>query len=108
MAAPHGATAQDSEYLRLKWWHPLAASAGVAVLFLADQPVHDYVQDHQSREQDDLANIAKRFHDSRVFLVAGTGTMAVGLLARELTVAQTGLQILASYGLASGMMIATK
>jgi membrane-associated phospholipid phosphatase len=43
-----------------------------------------------------------------VTLVAATGAMGLGLLTRQMTVAQTGLQILVSYGLASGMMIATK
>ena len=100
--------AQEPEYVRLQWWHPFVASAGVAALFLLDEPVHDYVQDHRSASLDDVADVAVRFHDPTVFIVSSSGAMALGLVLREPVVAQTGLQILASYALASGMMIGTK
>ncbi len=105
---PRGVAAQDRGYTALRWWHPVVASAGLALTFLIDQPVHDYMQEHQDSTLTDIADVAKRFHEPEVTIVAGTGAMGLGLLFRQWTVAQTGLQILASYGLASGMMIATK
>ena len=105
---PRWAAAQDRGYTALRWWHPVVASAGLALTFLIDQPVHDYMQEHQDSTLTDIADVAKRFHEPEVTIVAGTGAMGLGLLFRQWTVAQTGLQILASYGLASGMMIATK
>ena len=100
--------AQEPEYVRLQWWHPFVASAGVAALFLIDEPVHDYVQGHRSASLDDVADVAVRFHDPTVFIISSSGAMALGLVLREPVVAQTGLQILVSYALASGMMIGTK
>jgi membrane-associated phospholipid phosphatase len=108
LLVPRPAAAQDRGYTRLMWWHPLVASAGIALTFLLDQPVHDFWQDHQDSTLNDVADVAKRFHEPEVTIVAGTGAMGLGLLFRQWTVAQTGLQILTSYGLASGMMIATK
>ncbi len=108
LGAPPSLAAQERGYVSLKWWHPLVASASITALFLIDEPVRDYVQDHRSETLDDVADFATHFHEPEVFLVAGVGTMSVGLLARELTVAETGLQILAAYGLSSAMMIGTK
>lgn len=105
---PRALAAQDRDFMTLKWWHPLVASAGMAATFLLDQPVHDFVQDNTTSAQDDLANVAKRFHEPVVTVAAATGGMALGLVFRQMTIAQTGLQILAAYGLTSGMMIATK
>jgi len=95
-------------YHAIAWWEPIVVAAGIAATFLLDQPIHDYVQDHQSATLDDVAKVAGYFHEPEVTLVAATGAMGLGLLARQMTVAQTGLQILASYGLASGMMLTTK
>jgi membrane-associated phospholipid phosphatase len=106
--APRVLSAQDRDYLNLQWWHPLVASAGVAATFLLDQPIHDFVQGNTTSAQDDIANVAKKFHEPVVTLAAATGGMAVGLVFGQMTVAQTGVQILAAYGLTSGMMIATK
>jgi membrane-associated phospholipid phosphatase len=105
---PTPAAGQDPDSVNLQWWHPLVASAGIATLFLIDEPVRDYVQDHRSASLDDVGQVAAKFHEPEVFIVSGTGAMALGLLIREPKVAQTGLQILASYGLASGVMIGTK
>jgi membrane-associated phospholipid phosphatase len=107
-AAPAGLRAQTRDYRNLRWWHPLAATAGVAALFLVDEPVRDYVQDHRSASLDDMGDVAVTFHDPKVFIVSGTGAMALGLLVRSPRVAEAGLQILASYGLVSGMMIGAK
>ncbi len=108
LLAPRALAAQERDYLNLQWWHPLVASAGIAATFLLDQPIHDFVQGNTTSGQDDIANVAKRFHEPVVTLTAATGGMAVGLLFHQMTVAQTGLQILGAYGLTSGMMIATK
>ncbi len=105
---PEAARAQDDDYFSLKWWHPLAASAGIALLFTVDKPIDDFWQDNQSETLDDISNVAKKFKEPEVWIVAAPGAMALGLVLDEPVVAQTGLQILASYGLSSGMMIATK
>jgi hypothetical protein len=98
----------DEEFLRLRWWHPFAAGAGIAAIFLVDEPVQEFMQDHQSGFQDDVADVAKQFHKPNVFLVAGAGSMALGLVAREPKLAEAGVQIVTAYGLSSGMMLATK
>lgn len=105
--------AQDAEadtdvYVTIRWWHPLAAGGAVAALFLLDEPVQEFLQDHQSPFQSDLADIAKEFHAPEVFLVGSVGAMSLGLVTHEYGLAETGVQILASYGLSSGMMITTK
>lgn len=98
----------DEEYLRLQWWHPLAASAGVAALFLIDEPVQEFMQRNQSDSADDVATFATRFHHKDVFLVSSGAAMSLGLAFRKPEVAEAGVQILAAYALSSGMMIATK
>jgi membrane-associated phospholipid phosphatase len=99
---------EKESYLALQWWHPLAASAGIATLFLIDEPVQELMQRNQTDELDDIANVAKRFHHKDVFLVSSGMAMSLGLAFRQPKVAETGVQILAAYGLSSGMMIATK
>jgi membrane-associated phospholipid phosphatase len=108
LAAQHPQAAEQREHVALKWWHPLVASAGITALFLIDEPVRDFVQDHRSAALDDVADVGSHFHEPNIFLVSGVGAMSVGLLAREPKVAQTGLQIIAAYGLSSAMMIGTK
>jgi membrane-associated phospholipid phosphatase len=108
VAAPIRLAAQDRGYLSLKWWHPLVASAGIAATYLLDQPVHDYWVDHQSATGTDIADVAKTFHEAEGTLAISGALMAGGLILREMKVAQTGMQVLVSYGLVSGMMIATK
>lgn len=107
--APRAAPAQQEEqYFALQWWHPLAAGAGIALLFTVDKPIHEFWQNHQSETLDDIANVAKKFKEPVVFAVSSVGAMSLGLMIGEPVVAQTGLQILGAYGVASGMMIATK
>ena len=100
--------AEDEEFLRLRWWHPLAAGAGIATLFLVDEPIQEFMQDNQSGFQDDVADVVEEFHEPNVFLVASAGSMALGLVAREPAISEFGVQAAAAYGLSSGMMIATK
>jgi membrane-associated phospholipid phosphatase len=105
---PGLAAGQDRDYLSLKWWHPLVASAGIAATFLLDQPAHDYMRDHQGATATDVADVAKTFHEAEGTLAISGAAMAVGLAARNMKIAQTGVQVLTSYALTSGMMIATK
>lgn len=107
LAAARQPTAEE-EFLRLQWWHPFVAGAGIAAVFLVDEPVQEFMQDHQSGFQDDVADVAKEFHKPNVFLVAGAGSMVLGLVAREPELAEAGVQIVTAYGLSSGMMLATK
>lgn len=107
-ATAQEADANSDDHLSIRWWHPLAAGGAVAALFLLDEPVQEFLQDHQSPFQSDLADIAKEFHAPEVFLVGSVGAMSLGLVTHEYELAETGVQILASYGLSSGMMIATK
>ncbi|MGD8496876.1 MAG: phosphatase PAP2 family protein [Gemmatimonadales bacterium] len=109
-AAPLAAqeTVEEEEYATIRWWHPLAAGGAIATLFLLDEPVQEFMQDNQTDFQSDLADIAKEFHAPEVFLVGSVGAMSLGLVAHEYGLAETGVQILASYGLSSGMMITTK
>ncbi|MDH3208332.1 MAG: phosphatase PAP2 family protein, partial [Gemmatimonadota bacterium] len=99
---------QSDPALNLQWWHPLVAGAGAASLFLIDEPVRDYIQDHRSDGLDDLADVTRRFKDKEVFWISGGGALALGLIARQPKVAATGAQIFAAYGLSTSMMIATK
>jgi len=86
----------------------VAAGAGVALLFTLDGPVRDLVQDHRSGGLDDLAAVAKTFHKPEVTLAAGGGVFAAGLVLENRKVAMTGVQIVVSYGLATGLMRGTK
>ena len=98
----------EEDYVSLQWWHPLAASAGIALLFTLDQPIHDFWQNHQTETLDDIANVTKKFKEPVIFAVSSVGAMSLGLMIDNPKLAQTGLQIFGAYGLSSGMMIATK
>jgi membrane-associated phospholipid phosphatase len=108
-AAPNQpAQGNERSYHAIIWWEPLAVSAGIAATFLVDQPIHDYSQAHKDSTKDDIAKVAGYFHEPQVTLVAAAGALGLGAVTRDMKAAQTGFQILVSYGLASGMMIATK
>ncbi len=49
--------------MNLEWWHPFAAGAGVATLFLIDEPVRDFLQDHRSDGLNDLGDVTTHFMD---------------------------------------------
>lgn len=99
---------QDDPPLNLQWWHPVAAGAGVAAVFLIDEPVRDFLQDHRGDGLDDLADVTRRFKDRELFWISGGGAILLGAIAREPKVTVTGAQIFAAYGLSSMMMIGTK
>lgn len=105
---PSELASQDSEYAAIKWWHPVVATLGTAALFTLDKPIQEFLQDNRSEALQEISDVAKKFKEPEVFMVAGPGAMALGLMLDEPTVAQTGLQIVAAYGLSSGAMIATK
>ena len=96
------------EPLNLQWWHPVAAGAGVATLFLIDEPVRDAIQNNRSETLNDVADVTKRFKDQEVFFITGGGAIALGLIAQQPKVTVTGMHILAAYALSSGLMIGTK
>ncbi len=98
----------EEDYRSLKWWHLLAASAGIALLFTLDKPIHDFWQDNQSETLDDVANFTKKFKEPVIFAVSSVGAMSLGLMIDDPKLAQTGLQIFGAYALSSGMMITTK
>ena len=112
LAAPAAASAQESpaedDYFSIQWWHPLAAGGVVATLFLVDEPIQEFWQDHQGEFGDDLAEVAAEFHAPEVFVATSVGAMSLGLVLHDSWLAETGVQILAAYGLSSGMMITTK
>ncbi len=96
------------EPMAIQWWHPLAAGAGVATLFLVDEPLRDALQNNRSSSLDDVAQVTKRFKEREVFLVASGGAIALGLIARQPKVTATGAHIITAYALSSGLMIGTK
>jgi membrane-associated phospholipid phosphatase len=98
----------DEEFVRLQWWHAAVASAGIGALFLVDESVQEYLQRNQTTTKDDIADVARTFHHKDVFLVFSGAAMSLGLAFHQMEMAEAGAQILAAYGLSSGMMIATK
>lgn len=92
----------------LSWWHPIAAAGGVGLLFAVDEPIRDWVQDHQGSTRDDIADFAKDFKDPKIFAVSSLGTTALGLLLREPKVTVTGMHIATAYGLAGGLNFTAK
>ena len=106
-APPIAAQTADTP-MNIEWWHPLAAGAGVATLFLIDEPVRDFIQDNRSEGLDDIADVTKRFKDGEIYYISSAGAFVLGLATRRPKIAATGVHILAAYGLSSGMMIATK
>jgi len=100
-------TASSSEPLNLEWWHPFAAGAGVATLMLLDEPVRDLIQPADD-SLDGLADFAARFKDPEVFYISSAGAVLLGLATGDRKVTATGVHIMAAYGLAGWMSIATK
>lgn len=108
-ATTGGLEAQErQEATAIQWWHPLAVAGGTAALFLIDEPVRDFLQDHRSDGLDDLADVPRRFKDPEVFWYGAAGTAALGLVLGEPKIAATGVHIIAGYGVSSWMMIGTK
>jgi membrane-associated phospholipid phosphatase len=103
-----GAPVRRAAATNIQWWHPLAAGAGVATLFLFDEPIRDKIQGGQGDFRDDLAEFTKDFKDPRIFYVTSAGAVAVGLVTRQPKVTATGVHVIGSYGLAAGINLATK
>jgi membrane-associated phospholipid phosphatase len=108
LTLPGRGSAQDRDYASLRWWHPVVASAGVITLFLVDEPVQAWVQDHRSGTFSDVADVANEFTNPEVVAVAGGSALVAGVLVGKPAIIRTGMQVFAAYGLASGAMIATK
>lgn len=110
MAPAHGQLApqQREPAMNLEWWHPFAAGAGIATLFLIDEPVRDAIQSRQGDFRDDLAEFAKDFKDPRIFYATSAGAVAIGLIAGEPKITVTGVHVIGAYGLAAGANIVTK
>ena len=94
--------------MNLEWWHPFAAGAGVATLFLVDEPIRDFLQDHRSDGLNDLGDVTTHFMDPEVFWISGGSAIALGLITQEPKLTATGAHILAAYGISAWMMIGTK
>jgi len=105
---PAALSAQDRDYRNLQWWHPIVASGGIAALFLIDKPVRNFIQDNRSATLDDIASVAVKFHEAEVPLVTGAGALVLGLATGDRKIAQTGIQVLGSFGLVSAAVIGTK
>ena len=102
-------SAQEAdEPLSLRWWHPLAAGAGVAALMIVDEPLRDAIQDGRSESLDDMADVMAHFKDREVFFAASGGAVALGLITRSPRIVVTGVHIITAYGLSGAMMIGTK
>lgn len=100
--------AAQEDYATIEWWHPLAASAGIATLFLIDEPVRDFLQDNRSETLDDIGDFAADFKEAEIYYASSAALFVVGMAAQQPKIARTGVQIILSYGLSAGMMYTTK
>lgn len=107
---PVTARAQDARppAMNIEWWHPLAVGAGTGVLFLVDEPIADFLQDHQGSFGDDVSSLANKFKDPPVYYVATAGTLVLGLATGNRKVTATGLHIAGAYGIAGAANIGIK
>jgi membrane-associated phospholipid phosphatase len=106
--AASAAAAQGFErgdgWTALRWWHPIAAGAGVGALFLVDEPLAEFIQNHRSQGVDDFGTVMAGFSDDWVIRVIGGELIAAGLIAKNHSVASTGLRVVAGHIIGGGLV----
>lgn len=107
-AAAQGAMDPRPPATPIQWWHPLAATAGVGVLILVDEPLADFLQDNQSSFADDVSDVATTFKNPEVYVVATAGALALGLATGDRKITATGVHIASAYGVAGALNIGAK
>ncbi len=102
-ASAQGPT-RDEEWTALRWWHPIVAGAGVGALFLVDEPLAEFIQNHRSEGVDDFGTVMAGFSDDWVIRIVGGELIAAGLVTKRYAVASTGLRVIAGHLVGGGLV----
>lgn len=94
----------DQGWTAIRWWHPIVAGAGVGALFLVDEPLAGFIQDHRSEGVDDFGSVMAGFSDDWVIRIIGGELIAAGLVTRSHSTASTGLRLIAGHIIGGGLV----
>lgn len=84
----------------IKWWHGAAAVGAYALLTSFDNSLQRLVRDNRTETGNSIAGIARHMGQPEVFVTAGLGVLATGLITGNDRVRDAGLRITSSLAMA--------
>ena len=102
------AGAQGQEGHNIRWWEAAIAVGAVGVASLADRSVNDWAQDQRSSRSDAIARVFRNGGEPQVWLVAGGGIFAAGVVSGRPNLRRSGARVLASLAVAGFTAVAIK
>ncbi|MEP7324914.1 MAG: phosphatase PAP2 family protein [Gemmatimonadota bacterium] len=88
----------------ITWWHAAAAVGVYAALTTVDDQLERWVRDHRSETGNGIARIARRMGEPEVFIPAGLGVLATGVLSGNRRIREAGVRITSSLVLAGAVV----
>jgi membrane-associated phospholipid phosphatase len=92
----------------LRWWHGLAAVGGYALLTTLDQGVRRTISDTRSEHTDNVSLVARQMGEPEVYVTAGLGVLAAGLVSGNQGIKDAGLRITSSLAITGVLVTAAK
>ena len=84
----------------IRWYHGVAALAGLSALMLTDHSVQRFSQDHRGPGSDDAASAVRHFGQPEVYATVTLGLLGAGLITGRPQVTSAGGRLAASLALA--------
>jgi membrane-associated phospholipid phosphatase len=100
VVSPMQAQETPSQGIDIKWWHGAAAVGVYALLTTFDNSLHRLAQDNRSGTGNRIARFARHMGQPEVFVTAGLGVLATGLISGNDRVRDAGMRISSSLALA--------
>lgn len=108
ITAPMQGQGLPSTGSNFKWWHGAVAVGAYTLLTTFDDPLQRFVRDNRSEPGNNIAGIARRMGQPEVYLTAGLGVLATGLISGNDRVRDAGLRITSSLALAGTIVTVGK
>jgi membrane-associated phospholipid phosphatase len=104
VASPIRAQESPSQGIDIKWWHGAAAVGVYALLTTFDNSLQRFAQDNRSGTGNSIAGFAKPMGQPEVFVTAGLGVLATGLITGNDRIRDAGVRISSSLALAGTLV----
>jgi membrane-associated phospholipid phosphatase len=102
------AQAPGEQGTAIKWWHGAAAVGAYALLITLDDPLQNFVRSNRSETGNGIASLARHMGQPEVFVTAGLGVLATGLISGNDRIRDAGMRVTSSLALAGTMVVVGK
>ena len=83
------------------WWEIAAVAGGVGLVMADDRNVSHELEEHPTKEADDIASLFRHPGDAKVYTALALGTLGTGLLTKDRGITRMAAQLAASGALAA-------